>query len=247
MVGRNGIFYDAKGRDWDATITKLVINPISVREAFWSPYKRLIRAIEEQLARRAAAADAAAGAKIDKAAETAANADKLAPAAATAAATAPAPEDAPKKLDVGTVAALGVAFGALSGALAAIVTGVARLAPWQIALIPVAILLVISGPSMFIAWLKLRQRTLGPILDAAGWAINGRVRINVPLGATLTAIATLPAGSQRALRDPCEDKAARRRKRRLVFLVMLVALAALGLCAWHDHAQTHAWFWERWW
>jgi hypothetical protein len=242
MVGRNGIFYDAKGRDWDATITKLVINPISVREAFWSPYKRLIRAIEEQLARRAAAADAAAGARLDKAAETAANAGQPTPAAAAS-----TPADAPKKLDVGTVAAIGVAFGALSGALAAIVTGVTRLAPWQIALIPVAILLVISGPSMFIAWLKLRQRTLGPILDAAGWAINGRVRINVPLGATLTAIATLPAGSQRTLRDPCEDKAARRRKRRLVFLVMLVVLAALGLCAWHDHAQTQAWFWERLW
>ena len=27
MVGRNGIFYDRKGRDWDATITKIVDNP----------------------------------------------------------------------------------------------------------------------------------------------------------------------------------------------------------------------------
>ena len=41
MVGRNGIFYDRKGQDWDATITKVVVNPISVRQAFWAPYKRV--------------------------------------------------------------------------------------------------------------------------------------------------------------------------------------------------------------
>ena len=34
MVGRNGIFYDRKGRDWDATITKIIDNPISIRQAF---------------------------------------------------------------------------------------------------------------------------------------------------------------------------------------------------------------------
>ena len=34
MVGRNGVFYDRKGDDWDATITKLVEHPISVRQAF---------------------------------------------------------------------------------------------------------------------------------------------------------------------------------------------------------------------
>ena len=58
MVGRNGIFYDRKGRDWDATITKIIDNPISIRQAFWSPYKKVVRMIEEQVAKRAAAADA---------------------------------------------------------------------------------------------------------------------------------------------------------------------------------------------
>ena len=37
-----------------------------------------------------------------------------------------------------------------------------------------ALMLLISGPSMLLAWLKLRQRNLGPLLDANGWAINGR-------------------------------------------------------------------------
>ena len=54
MVGRNGIFYDRAGRDWDATITKIVDNPISIRQAFWSPYKKLVRMIEKRAAKQAA-------------------------------------------------------------------------------------------------------------------------------------------------------------------------------------------------
>ena len=47
----------------NATITKIVSNPISIRQAFWSPYKKLVRLIEEQIAKRAAAADADAALK----------------------------------------------------------------------------------------------------------------------------------------------------------------------------------------
>ncbi|HTE05495.1 MAG TPA: hypothetical protein VK824_04800, partial [Planctomycetota bacterium] len=64
MVGRNGVFFDRKGRDWDATITKVVENPISVRQAFWTPYKKLVRMVEELAAKRAAAADADADARM---------------------------------------------------------------------------------------------------------------------------------------------------------------------------------------
>lgn len=185
MVGRNGIFYDRKGQDWDATITKVIDNPISIRQAFWAPYKKLVRLIEEQVAKRAAAAEAASDAKVGAAATAAATADKPAPAA--------------KKVDVGTVAALGVAFGAIGTLLATTAGyfgGILKLPFWQVCLAFVAILLVISTPSMLIAWLKLRQRNLGPILDANGWAVNGRVKMNVPFGGTLTKVGTLPAGAQ---------------------------------------------------
>ena len=46
-----------------------------------------------------------------------------------------------------------------------------------------AIILLISGPSMMLAWLKLRRRNLGPILDANGWAVNAKAKMNVPFGA----------------------------------------------------------------
>ena len=213
VTGRNGLFYDRKGRDWDATITKIIDNPISLRQAFWSPYKKFVRMIEEQVAKRAAAADAEASTKLATAAETAANADKSkAPAA--------------KKIDIGTVAALGVAVGTIGGALATLATGLAKLAPWQLPLVLVALMLLISLPAVVIAWLKLRQRTLGPILDANGWAINGRVQINIPFGTALTERATLPPGAQRSLKDPYAEKTG---GRKVVLGVVLLLLILLGL------------------
>ncbi|MEZ4465679.1 MAG: hypothetical protein R3F43_14700 [bacterium] len=53
--GRNGLFYDRDGVDWDATIVKVVEAPLSLRQAFWSPYKRVGRLITDQIEKFAAA------------------------------------------------------------------------------------------------------------------------------------------------------------------------------------------------
>jgi hypothetical protein len=199
MVGRNGIFYDRKGRDFDATITRIVANPISLRQAFWAPYKKFVRLIEEQIAKRAAAADAAANSKLAAAAEAAANADK----------NAGKPDDK-KPVDVGTVAAMGVAFGAIAGFFTSVASGfltVAKGGPWSIVGALIAIIALISGPSVILAYIKLRKRNLGPILDANGWALNSAARINVPFGASLTAIAQLPPGSSVDYHDSFAEKA----------------------------------------
>ncbi|MDX9741218.1 MAG: hypothetical protein RBT81_08590 [Gammaproteobacteria bacterium] len=200
LVGRNGVYYDRDGRDWDATVVRIVENPISMRQAFWAPYKKVVRMIEEQVAKRAAAAEAASTEKLQTAATAAANADKAAVPSA----------EGTKKIDVGTVAALGVAFGALATALAAIagyVSGLLQLPFWKLCLALAALLFIISAPSLVIAWLKLRRRNLGPLMDACGWAINARARINVPFGARLTGIARLPAGSRASADDRFRQRA----------------------------------------
>jgi hypothetical protein len=215
MVGRNGVFYDRKGRDWDATISKIVDNPISIRQAFWAPYKKAVRMAEEQVAKRAAAADAA-------------STDRLTQAASIATSDKPAPGAKPaevKKFDVGVVAALGVAVGAIGGALASLATGIFRLAAWQIPLVFVGLILIISVPSMLIAFLKLRKRNLGPILDANGWAVNARARINVPFGGSLTHVASLPPGSQRDMVDPFAEK---KKPWGLYTVLVLLLLVAVG-------------------
>ncbi len=218
FVGRNGIFYDRQGRDWDATISAIADNPISVRQAFLAPYKKFLRMIEEQIAKRAAAAEAESNAKLAAAADKTANADKLAAAAK--------PAEPAKKVDVGAVAAIGVAVSGAVSVITLILGYIFGLSWWQYPLVLVGMMLVISGPSMLIAWLKLRQRTIGPILEANGWAINGRVKINIPFGTKLTERAVLPKGSHLDLNDPYVDKAAAARRRRLLALALLVLLLA---------------------
>ena len=215
-VGRNGVFYDRKGQDWDATITKIIENPISVRQAFFSPYKKFVRFIEEQMTKRAAAADSEAHQKLGGAAETAVNLDKS------------KPGKAPAKMDIGTVAAIGVAVGAIGTFLTAILgyaTGVFKLGIAATVGALIAVMLLISLPSVVLAYLKLRKRNLGPILDANGWAINTRARINVPFGTTLTAVAKLPPGSRR-------DATADRYADRPFPWKSLVALGVLLYVAW---------------
>lgn len=231
FVGRNGIFYDRRGRDWDATITSIADNPISIRQAFLSPYKKFVRLIEEQVAKRAAAAEAESNKKLTVAAEATANADK-----------APAKPAEAKKMDIGTVAAMGVAVGAIGGALGAIATGLAKLTFWQLPLVFIGLIAVISGPSMLIAWLKLRQRNIGPILEANGWAINGRVKINIPFGTKLTERAHLPAGSKRDLNDPYADKEAVRRQK-LIWTLVIVAILAAAVIRWDERQNGH-YFWQ---
>lgn len=187
MVGRNGIFYDRKGNDYDATITKIVSNPISLRQAFFAPYRKLVRFVEEQVAKNAAAADAATTAGLQSTVTSGGGA-------------------APNKIDTGTLAAIGLVLTTLMGALGVIFTKIFGEPAWKIPLIMAGLLLAISVPSVVIAWLQLHKRNLGPILDANGWALNAKAKMNVPFGASLTQIATLPPGSQRDRVDPFAEK-----------------------------------------
>jgi len=199
IVGRNGIFYDRKGRDWDATITKIVDNPISIRQAFWSPYKKLVRMIEERAAKTAAAADASSNAQL-----TAVANKPVAPAppGATAAPAAPAKP----AFDPSVIALLSLALGTLAAAFAGLLGFLGKFEAWQVPLIIGGIMLVVSAPSMAIAWLKLRKRNLGPILDANGWAVNAKAKMNVPFGGALTGVAALPPGSTFSAADAYAEK-----------------------------------------
>jgi hypothetical protein len=212
LVGRNGVFYDRKWADWDATVTRIVENPVSVRQAFWSPYKRFIRAIELQVAKRAAAADAKANQGLEEQALKVSSAEPEKPG-----------EKPEKTIDVGTVAAIGVAVGGIATFFSSVLATFFGLGMWMpIGLL--ALLLAISGPSMLIAWLKLSQRNIGPILDANGWAVNVFARINVPFGGALTKPAALPDGARRILDDPFEEK-------RSPYGAYAAVIVALGLAS----------------
>lgn len=215
VVGRNAVFYDKSGLDWDATIIKIVENPISIRQAFFSPYRKVARFIETQVEKFASEKEKESN---DKATTSITE--------ASASQTAPAPSQ-PKSPPfdigkfVGIFAAIGLAFGAIGGVLASFISGFLGLVWWKMPIACVGIILVISGPSMMIAWLKLRKRNLAPILDANGWAINARAIVNIPFGITLTQLAGLPLGSTINLNDPFTKK--KRPLFGIVFLVLMIA------------------------
>lgn len=222
--GRNGIFYDRKGMDWDATIVRIISNPISIREAFWSPYKKVLRSIQEAIAKRAAEADKASTDRLTSGAASVGEAAKTGTATTKT------------KFEVGTIAALGVAVSGIAGVFTALLTGFLGLGIW----IPFGILgllLAISGPSMFIAWLKLRTRNLGPILDANGWAVNTLTRVNIPLGTSLTELPRIPGGSARTLNDPFAPK--KSFWPQLIFLLLIAGAAGYAL---YRTNILHQWF-----
>lgn len=198
VVGKNAIYYDNKGQVWDAVITKIVDNPISVGQAFWSPYRRMATIIENLISKSAADKDAAmmknANAKITAAPATLPVADDKS--------KAPTPPFDIAKF-AGIFAAIGMAVGMLGTALVAIFDKMFDLKWWQLVAVFVGIILIISGPAMVMAWMKLRRRNIAPLLNANGWAINAASRVNIPFGETLTDIAKFP---KLKLKDPYARK-----------------------------------------
>jgi hypothetical protein len=212
-VGRNGIFYDLDGKDWDAVIVKMVDNSISLKEAFWDPWRKFAAMIGGQVRKLLAA-------KHDAALISAAKKIDI-PSAAVA--------EAPKKMEgaalASTAAALGIAVGLISTAIGGMVSAIAGMPLWKSAVGLVAILLLISGPSMIVTWFKLRARDVAPILNACGWAINRRLRLSLKLGRIFTTEAVLPANAERQLTDPFADDNSVRN--RIVAILILVGVVAL--------------------
>ena len=174
-------FYDNEGNDYDASVFKIIDNPISIRQAFWTPYRKLSDWIEAKINKSAAEKDAAVMSdvttKLEAKAEGKAEAEKPAFDIAKFA---------------GIFAAIGMALGMIGTALASVAKGMSGFTWWQLLIVFVCILLVISGPSMIMAWMKLRRRNLAPVLNANGWAVNSDAMISVLFGRTLTEQAVFP-------------------------------------------------------
>lgn len=213
--GKNAVFYDREGNDYTAKVTAIVDNPISIRQAFWAPYKKVARMVNDRIDKKAAEKNEKSMAGLTDATNTAA--DGKAPAA---------PFDIGKY--AGIFAAVGMAVGLIGAALAGVVAALKGITFWQFLLIVAVVMLLISGPSMFIAWRKLRKRDLGPLLNANGWAINAASLVNVKFGKTLTTLVKYPKLT--AVDPAAHKKAAWRRFWCWLCVVLVIACVALWLC-----------------
>ena len=184
-VGKNALFYDRQGQDWEAEVVKIIDNPISIGQAFWSPYRKLGEWVSGLITKSAAEKEKKSFADLTAKLQT--------PPAAGQAATQPAPFDIAKF--AGIFAAIGMAVGYIGSFLTSLATGVKSIALtawWALPVAIISLLLVVSGPSMILAWMKLRKRNLAPLLNANGWAINADAIVNVLFGNTLTEQAQYP-------------------------------------------------------
>ena len=233
IVGKNAVYYDNAGVEWDAVITKVVDNPISVLQAFWSPYRRMATAVENLINKSAAEKDnkmmADATAKINAAPTTL-------PATPAGGADAAAKPAAAPPFDIakfaGIFAAIGMAVGMIGTALVTLAKGLWELSWWQLVLVFLGILLLISGPAMVLAWLKLRRRNIAPILNANGWAVNAASKISIPFGETLTDMAKYP---KMKLKDPYAKKGMPAWAKVLITLLILAAAGAVWYFKWYTY------------
>src|SRR5574344_677020 len=221
-VGKNAIFYDREGQDWDAVVTKVIDNPISIRQAFWSPYRKFWNWATEKINKIASDKESKAISEMTTNADTATTAVTTKIQAGEK-----APTSKQQAFDIakfcGIFAAIGMAIGVIGGFLVSFVKGLVAMG-WAMPLGIFAIMLVISGPSMFIAWSKLRKRNLGPVLNANGWAVNAQVLVNVRFGSTLTSMARYPKLN---FDDPFADKEVPAWKKwGIVIIVVVVVIFA---------------------
>ena len=225
IVGKNAIYYDNAGVEWDAKITKIVENPISIAQAFWSPYRRMATVVENLINKSAADKDAKMMA--DATAKINATPTSLPAAPAAGAEGEAAKPAATPPFDIakfaGIFAAIGMAVGMIGTALVTLAEGIFALEWWQLILSFLGIMLIISGPAMVMAWMKLRRRNIAPLLNANGWAVNADSKISIPFGETLTDVAKYP---KLRLKDPYAKTGMPGWAKFLITLVILGAIAA---------------------
>ncbi len=218
-TGRNGVFYDRDGKDWDATVIQIADAQVSLREAFWSPWRKIGEMVSGQVNKILAARESEALAKADAlAAETAQKAS---------AGKKPAASDggAGGAAMASSVAAIGIGVGMLGAAFAGIAGFFAGMPWWKAAAAVACVVLAVSLPSVLIAWLKLRKRDIGAILNACGWAVNRPLRFPMRLSRVFTRELAVPPSAKCAV-DPYAPKYAKTAK-------ILVLLAAIAGALWY--------------
>ncbi len=191
-VGSNAVFYDRAGNDYDAVVTKIIDNPISIRQAFWSPYRKIGDFVGGQISKMASKQESKVLEKATSDLSTAGTNLSAAAASGGAQTTSAAqPFDVAKF--AGIFAMIGMALGSIGTFLGSLFSTFVSLSWYGMILSVLGLILIISGPSMVMSWLSLRKRNLAPILNANGWAVNANVIVNARFGQTLTGVAKMPA------------------------------------------------------
>jgi hypothetical protein len=244
-VGKRGILIDLDDKEYDAIVTEIVDNPISVKQAAFAPFRRaaamISSKINEYVASRQASQESAMTARaeagvtgaqtqVEAGAAQVGTSVSVARGAVPAPAATPAPAEPtrpaseplnPNSLILGG----GMALAGLGAVLAVIFGVISSLTGWLAIL---GVVLVVLGISALLGWLKLRRRNMAVLLEANGWAVNIEMKITRPIARLFAFIPDLPKGAVLDQTDmlPVSPEDEDHTVRNVVLVILLAALIA---------------------
>nr|MBK7069324.1 hypothetical protein [Deltaproteobacteria bacterium] len=194
-VGKRGLFIDLKDKEYDAIVTEIVDNPISVKQAAFAPFRRAAAAISSKIEQYVATAQASQGVRHAGARRGRVTRPRPAsrqapprwepasawPAGGDAAARDPCAvgaRDRPPGLNPNSlILGGGMALAGIGAVLGGIFGVISSLTGW---LAIIGVVLTVMGVSALLGWLKLRRRDMALLLEASGWAVNVHMTITPP-------------------------------------------------------------------
>ena len=238
-AGKRGIFRDNDGKEWDAQITEVVENPVSVVEGMLAPFRRAAKFVgdkaDEWFASKSEAQEQALMSSTETA-TTAATTATTAPATPPAVGAPAASAEGGSGLNINTlILGGGVALAGVGALAASIFTALKSREGWLAVLGVVGAVMAFSALN---AWWKLRRRDVSVLLEANGWAINVRTRVTARIAKVFAFTPDLPSEAVIERRDmlPAADDEGRGS---FIFLILLLIVAAVVLA--YGHYRAH-WF-----
>lgn len=206
-VGRRGVFFTVDGRELDATIVKIVENPVS----FWESLKAPLRFMRDVAGRRfdqlstsvQKEAEVQVGGASNRVEGSLQEGIRQPPSVG-------APPPDPVTRPGANTRDIMIGFGFLAAGLGTALKFLADTARqltnpqtlWMVLAIVSVFIAVITVLTCLSAWAKLRRRDLGGLLQASGWAVNCRLRLTWRKARFLTRKMGLPQGARRRLGPP---------------------------------------------
>jgi hypothetical protein len=230
-VGKRGVFFDVEAREWDARVVEVVENPISLWEAVKAPFQRIgglaAHKLERIAARETESIEKATEAGLEKIDATPAGEGK------PSAAAAPGQKTSVRDLLLGG----GIAFAAVGSSLAFIVKTLSEVNPLHVGAVVLALGGIVMLSSGLLGYLKLRSRDMSALLEAAGWAVNFRMKLTRRLGRLFTRSGELPKDAVKRRRDLIDGFLAEidvspSRRGRILALIAVLLVVVLGVLAY---------------
>jgi hypothetical protein len=230
-AGKRGIFIDLTGKEFDAQVSEIVENPISVREAAFAPFRRAwqmaSRKVSEWVGSAASSQESAMSQQTEAGVTTATQTVEQ---GATQTAPAAAPAAAPREgINVNALVIGGsVLVASLSGIVVALVAMLQSVRGWLAILAVVSAVLAVFA---LLGWLKLRRRDMSLMFEASGWAVNAEMKLTARVAQVFAFVPALPKDAVMDRTDvlPPAEGEGQTTRRVLVLLVLVVGSAAL----WH--------------